>query len=118
MLTSRNLTRAAMCHARTHRLHTRRSSCGACVRARSVFGALGEYEQQGAVTAKGTAGEVLTVTWAWGQSASSLERHVVACTLPASGVVRISMVFGARLSTGKAFHGYCDGEYVYGPLLA
>jgi hypothetical protein len=84
----------------------------------SVFGTSGVALQQGAVTAKGTFGEVVEVTWAWGTDMNApLQRHTFACTVPSSGAVRMTMIYGARPSTDpKAFHGYCGGEYVYGPV--
>ena len=71
--------------------------------------------------AKGTFGERIQVTWAWGDevgaNAAPLQRHTISCTFPQSGTMRVSIIYGAKPSVGKAFHGYCDGEYVYGPLL-
>jgi len=69
-----------------------------------------DTEHQASVTAQGTPGEVLMVTWAHGEDGNTvLKRLVVSCTVPSNGKVAIAV---ARSLDSKEFRTSCDGTVV------
>ena len=71
---------------------------------------------RGAVTAKGSVGEVLHVAWAWlgdpVDRKASPTRRLVQCHVPSSGSVRITVVstVGATGADTATFDAYCDSQ--------